>query len=206
MPTLDERTVVELVRARLGILDGSQNARITWCIPHALDRLARKIAQNPRKRSLFLTPKQTTSAAITLIGSLRGVDLAALIASGKDILIEYLHHGHIFIDSTFLGLGTGDVAEQYPLVQISASDHLNHLPNHPLRYDYVFYWLDGTNLLLTNFGDNVTIAGGTLFFNVPYRPTLGELSGITDLHDELVDKVIELLSNPTLDLAEDAEH
>lgn len=89
----DEKTIAEVVRQRLGIGDASQNIRIIFQIPVALEQLARKVAANPRKRPLLLTPLEATAISTTQ----GAIDLEAYnLAASKKLLVEYLRTGRMF--------------------------------------------------------------------------------------------------------------
>ena len=194
---LDAQTTAEIVRHRLGIPDASQNARITWAIPTALEQLARKVAANPRKRAMLLTDKSLTSIALVA----GAADLAAYNAAAtKKLLIEYLHVGNIL----YVGGDVSDAAvKKLPLHPVDPSQHLTNA-NHPLDGNYVFYWLDGQTLRTLDFA--AVQLTGTLYFAVPYQPTLTHLAAIPELHGEFLEKMAELCAGPGNDTAEDGEH
>jgi hypothetical protein len=190
-----EQTVAEIVRQRLGDVDAANTARVIWAIPQALDRLARKVAQNPKKRALLLTSRETTVAELGEYGE---TDLAEFLADSDNpqILVEYLHHGSIWHTRT------PEEISAYPLQKIDASKI-----NLPRMFgdDYLHYWLDGLILRTLNLTGESESLTGDLLLAVPFRPTMAELADVTELHDDFIEKVIEILTNPANDYAEDGE-
>jgi hypothetical protein len=174
---LNERTIIELVRSRLGIPDASRNAAILWAIPHAIERLARKVAANPRLRPLLLTPQDP----ITVVNN--AIDLAAYNAAAtRRILVEYIDFGDVFVENfSSYALQPGDI-----------NDFKGAIANHPLGQSYLWYWLDGQTFRIFDVSET-EITGVPSKWSVPYVPTLAQLSDIVELHDDLVAKVIEIL-------------
>lgn len=185
----DEATVAEIVRHRLGEVDASGRARVIWAIPQALDRLARKVAADKFKRSLLMSQRDSSDFALTA-GTLA---LSTVRAAG--ILIEYLHYGTIWHRTAAGQLATYPLQrlepDQFPLVQTMADD-------------YQYYWLDGDTLRMKQTTSGPAI-DGSLRFACPYKPTLTQLSQIAELHDDFIDKVIEVSTGPGSDTAEDSE-
>jgi len=196
----DEATVAEIVRQRLGITDAAEKARVIWAIPQALDRLARKIAQNPKKRPLLMTSRAT---AITLTNAAVDLNAYAANAANKKILVEYLDHGTIWYEGSDLPDAT---IKQRPMQRVrnpAFAGNSQHL-SHPFAADYVFYALEGGTLrcIEVEIGNPL---GGPISMITPYSPKLTELAGIVELHDEFIDKVVEVYLQPGNDSAEDAE-
>lgn len=95
-PVFDEQTICAIVRTRLKDADASRRSRVIWAIPQAFDALARAVANNPRKRAMLTTERDSNSFSLAGDGSL---DLEAgilLAANQPQILIEYLKYGTIW--------------------------------------------------------------------------------------------------------------
>lgn len=200
-----EQEIAEIVRQRLGDADASRRARILWAIPQAIDRLARKVAANPAKRSLLMTNRDTTSQALDVNGEM---NLQTFISdpTKPKLLIEYLRHGNIWYvgaDVTAVNPFTPRKPLQWMAPQFgNSSIHGFNI----FQTEFIYYWLEGMRLktLEVEPGNPLT---GTLYFNVSYTPKLADFNaGLEELHDDLIEKVIEVCVGPGADTAEDAEH
>lgn len=184
---LTYQQVAEICRQRLGLPDASANARALWVIPQALNNLARKVATSDMRRHLLWTDKATTT--VTLDGSGKA-DLTTLIAS-KKIMLEFLKYGNIFGDNS-----------PYPLQPVeSSSSYL--VRQGALADEYLHYYLEGTKIVTLNFGNEVSRLEGSLSLEVAYVPTLSQLP--SELEDDFIAKVMELLTLPQNDYPEDGE-
>lgn len=80
------------------------------------------------------------------------------------------------------------------------------IANHPHYGDYRFYYLDGQTLRVVDV-DSQNFAVGSLHFAVPYQPaTLADIADIKELHDDLIEKLVEICAGLGNDLAQDGEH
>lgn len=94
--TLTPQTCAEIVRARGGIKDGSQDAKILMQLPSALKAFARRYAADPYTRSLICTDKATTTLAIGANGQVN-------LITGYDtyqFLKEYIDKGQMYLLSS----------------------------------------------------------------------------------------------------------
>jgi len=199
-----EQEVAEIVRHRLGDVDAARRARIVWAIPQALDRLARKVAQNPKKRHLLTTPKSTL---LTLTAA--EIDLVAYAAnpSNKKILLEYLDHGTFYYAGLDLVGAQANLAKARPIQRVrnvAFADNSVH-DSHPFSDDFFFYVIEGGKFRMLSWGA-IAEPSGPVYAMVPYSPKLTELASIVELHDDFIDKVIEVCTGPGSDAAEDLEH
>lgn len=185
--SVTNQTIAEIVRKRLSL---ASSIDVLWSIPEGLERLGRKIAANPRKRHLLMTDR-STEVALT--------DGAVEISAVTGALREYLHHGTIWYKND------DDEIYDYPLQPLSNPAFLNA----PKTFgnSYYHYWIDGGTVRTRNFDinqpDELT---GSLLFLVPRRPTITDIDANPELIELLVEKVIEVMTNPRNDSAEDGEN
>ena len=184
---VDHQTIAEIVRLRLNLASGVD---VIWSIPEALERLGRKIAANPRKRSLLLTD-ETADYAL----SSGAVDLTTVTGA----LREYLHLGEIWHEDP------DGYRYDYPLQPLKNTA----FKNAPKTFgnNYYHYFIEGDLLKVRNFDINQPDdVEGNLFFSVPRRPTIADVDAHPELVELLVEKVIEIMTAPQADSAEDGEN
>jgi hypothetical protein len=198
---IDERTVIELVRSKLPNLPATDNLRIIWQIPPALDRLARKVAADPSRRPLLLSNFNNT--VIPIVNG--EVDIANYNTdpSKQRLLVQFIRYGNAWYEGVDVNTDE-DRVTQYPLQWMDPSEFISGAvmaqTDHVFAGDYLFYWLDGTTLRILDWEPGSPL-NGFVRLSVPYVPTLEDLTNIDELHADLIEKVIELLTG--YDAAED---
>jgi hypothetical protein len=188
----DTATIAAIVRQRLGDIDASRRSRVIWAIPQAIEKLARKIAANPRKRSILMTVKEGTSSTIT--------DGVLNLIPHPEILVEYIRYGTIWITPT------AGSEYAHPLQWIEP--YQAGAPQ-TLADDYYYGYVESPEQIrIKNLGgDDSGRLNGSAKLACPRRPTLAEFEVLlVELQDELIDKVIEICSGPESDAAEDDQH
>lgn len=184
----DEKTVGEIVRTRLGL---SSSISVLWAIPEALKQMSRKVAANPNRRSLLMTDR---TAAIPI-----GLDGTIDVADIPNVIREYLHHG------TFWYKNTDDEIYQYPFQILKNSAFINA----PLLTgeSYYHYTLEGDKLRTINFTRNLPdVLEGSILAEVPRFATIADCDEKPELQPLLIEKVIEIVTGPAADSAEDGEN
>lgn len=190
MATLTARMVAEIMRQRLGLADASQSARIINGIPDALKATGRVVAASPSLRPLFTTPKATTTAVLSVTGT---IDLTALYTANH-ILKEFFDKGQIYTSSTAGSLAIAPIPKKAQSFTQQFSD-------------FTFYYIEGDTLYVRSSSATAPKPTGTIYFAVPYYPTaLTELSDSDELQSIFLDKLFEWCLDaqmPGNDAAED---
>jgi hypothetical protein len=110
--------------------------------------------------------------------------------------VEFLPQGTIWYTGADIVDAYPQVA-RYPIQYAGAHfSDINAHQDHPFAADYLYYWLDGTNLRVLDYeiGTRVT---GPIEFSVPFCPTLADFqTGLLELYDDLIDEVVEICASP----------
>jgi len=167
MSTFTRQEIGEFARQQLR-LPASVVPRLMTHIDAALNRLTDILANDPTKREYIMTPRSSTSSAITS-GT---VDMSSLISS-NGIVLEYLPMGRIYN-------GTSETTPLTFCRNVEAARTSNPVGNLFKRC-----WLEGT--LLKTLGTDGNVLTGSLYFNCIAVPTLSNLN--SKLDSELIDVV-----------------
>lgn len=159
--TLVPQSVAEIVRSRLGIKDGSADARIINQIPTSLKLFGKRVAADPFIRNWLITDKSTTTLPITTGGKVN-------LSTGYStyfFLEKYIDKGQMYL---------------LPGVTITAA-----VLTDTVTIADSTYWGDFTELTRVQF----SVSGGSLptgisaatnYYLINYEDGVGQLSSTSD--------------------------